>query len=112
MTLLAQGVLRELVAQRRLGDAQRLGCLGNVALRLLHGRLDEIGLDVVENVPQADTRLSALHLLPVLLEECRERAAPSLKREKADRAVREFVRAVMARARVNHEAVKAPAAPR
>jgi parvulin-like peptidyl-prolyl isomerase len=49
---------------------------------------------------------------PATLEECRERAAPALKREKADLAVREFVRAVMARARVNHEAVKTPAAAR
>ena len=46
------------------------------------------------------------------LDECRARVEPSLKRGKADRAVREFVQAVMARAKVNHEAVKAPAAGR
>lgn len=49
---------------------------------------------------------------PATLEECRARVEPSLKRGKADRAVREFVRSVMARAKVNHEAVKAPAAVR
>jgi parvulin-like peptidyl-prolyl isomerase len=49
---------------------------------------------------------------PATLDECRARVAPSLKRGKADRAVREFVRSVMARAKVNHEAVKAPAAVR
>jgi peptidyl-prolyl cis-trans isomerase C len=41
-------------------------------------------------------------------DECRAEAGPRLKREKADLAVREFVRAVRARAKVNHEAVKAP----
>jgi len=40
-------------------------------------------------------------------DECRAEAGPRVKREKADRAVREFVRAVRARAKVNHEAVKA-----
>jgi peptidyl-prolyl cis-trans isomerase C len=49
---------------------------------------------------------------PATVEECRGRAEPSLLRGKADRAVREFVRTVMARAKVNHEAVKAPAAVR
>jgi len=49
---------------------------------------------------------------PATLDECRARVEPSLKRGKADRAVREFVRSVMARAKVNHEAVKAPAAVR
>lgn len=49
---------------------------------------------------------------PATPEECAARVEPSLKRGKADRAVREFVRAVMARAKVNHEAVKAPAAVR
>lgn len=44
---------------------------------------------------------------PATLAECRQRVEPSLKRLKSDRAVREFVRAVMARAKVNHEAVKA-----
>jgi peptidyl-prolyl cis-trans isomerase C len=49
---------------------------------------------------------------PATLDECRARVEPSLKRGKADRAVREFVQAVLARAKVNHEAVKAPAAGR
>jgi parvulin-like peptidyl-prolyl cis-trans isomerase-like protein len=49
---------------------------------------------------------------PATPDECRARVEPSLKREKADRAVREFVRSIMARAKVNHEAVKAPAAGR
>lgn len=49
---------------------------------------------------------------PATMEECRARVEPSLKRGKADRAVREFVRTVMARAKVNHEAVKTPAAGR
>jgi peptidyl-prolyl cis-trans isomerase C len=49
---------------------------------------------------------------PATLDECRARVEPSLKRGKADRAVREFVRSVMARAKVNHEAVKAAAAVR
>ena len=49
---------------------------------------------------------------PATLDECRARVEPSLKRGKADRAVREFVRSVMARAKVNHEAAKAPAAVR
>ena len=49
---------------------------------------------------------------PATLDECRARVEPSLKRGKADRAVREFVRSLMARAKVNHEAVKAPAAGR
>jgi parvulin-like peptidyl-prolyl isomerase len=49
---------------------------------------------------------------PATVEECRTHAEPSLLRGKADRAVREFVRTVMARAKVNHEAVKAPAAAR
>jgi hypothetical protein len=49
---------------------------------------------------------------PATMDECRARVEPSLSRGKADRAVREFVRTVMARAKVNHEAVKAPAAAR
>jgi hypothetical protein len=49
---------------------------------------------------------------PATPEECQKRVEPSLKRGKADRAVREFVRSIMARAKVNHEAVKAPAAAR
>ena len=49
---------------------------------------------------------------PATPDECQARVEPSLKRGKADRAVREFVRSVMARAKVNHEAVKAPAAVR
>ncbi len=49
---------------------------------------------------------------PATPEQCQSRVEPSLKRGKADRAVREFVRTVMARAKVNHEAVKAPAAGR
>jgi hypothetical protein len=49
---------------------------------------------------------------PATAEDCRTKVEPSLKRGKADRAVREFVRSVMARAKVNHEAVKAPAAGR
>jgi len=49
---------------------------------------------------------------PATLDDCRSRVEPSLKRGKADRAVREFVRSIMARAKVNHEAVKAPAAVR
>jgi parvulin-like peptidyl-prolyl isomerase len=49
---------------------------------------------------------------PATLDDCRARVEPSLKRGKADQAVREFVRSVMARAKVNHEAVKAPAAVR
>jgi parvulin-like peptidyl-prolyl isomerase len=49
---------------------------------------------------------------PATMDECRARVEPSLSRGKADRAVREFVRTVMARAKVNHEAVKAPAAGR
>jgi PPIC-type PPIASE domain len=49
---------------------------------------------------------------PATAAECRARVEPSLKRGKADRAVREFVRSVLARAKVNHEAVKAPAAVR
>ena len=40
-------------------------------------------------------------------DECRAEAGPRLKRDKADLAVREFVRSVRARAKVNHEAVKA-----
>jgi peptidyl-prolyl cis-trans isomerase C len=49
---------------------------------------------------------------PATLEECRARAEPSLKRRKADRAVREYVASLMARAKVNHEAVKAAPPPR
>jgi peptidyl-prolyl cis-trans isomerase C len=49
---------------------------------------------------------------PATLEECRARAEPSLKRLKADRAVREYVASLMARAKVNHEAVKAAPPPR
>ena len=61
------------------------------------------------HVMRVEERLPAR---PATLEECRTRVEPSLKRGKADRAVREFVRSVMARAKVNHEAVKAPAAGR
>jgi len=42
------------------------------------------------------------------LPECREAARPALLRQKSDNGVREFVRSLMARARVNHEAVTGP----
>jgi peptidyl-prolyl cis-trans isomerase C len=45
-------------------------------------------------------------------DQCRAQAGPRLKRDKADRAVREFVRSVRARAKVNHEAVQAAAPAR
>lgn len=61
------------------------------------------------HVLRVDERLPARPATP---EDCRTHVEPSLKRGKADRAVREFVRTVMARAKVNHEAVKAPAAGR
>jgi peptidyl-prolyl cis-trans isomerase C len=41
------------------------------------------------------------------LDECRERIRAKLQRQRADRGVREFVRGLMARAKVNHEAAKA-----
>lgn len=41
------------------------------------------------------------------LDECRERIRAKLQRQQADRSVREFVRELMARAKVNHEAAKA-----
>jgi parvulin-like peptidyl-prolyl isomerase len=43
------------------------------------------------------------------LEECREEIAALLLREKRDRGVKEFVRELLARAKVNHEAALAPA---
>jgi len=42
------------------------------------------------------------------LEECRDRIRTELLRRKTDEAWRQFVRAVMARANVNHEIVEAP----
>ncbi len=61
------------------------------------------------HVLRVDERRPARSATP---EECRTRVEPQLLRGKADGAVREFVRTVMARAKVNHEAVKAPAAVR
>jgi peptidyl-prolyl cis-trans isomerase C len=44
---------------------------------------------------------------PLGLDECRERIRAKLQRQRADHGVREFVRGLMARAKVNHEAAKA-----
>ena len=109
-------------SQSRGPEASTGGLMGAFARGQLPAELEKaaFALGVGETSAIVETALGH-HVLRVdekrparaaTLEECRERAAPSLKREKADRAVREFVRAVMARARVNHEAVKAPAAAR
>jgi len=42
------------------------------------------------------------------LPECRQAARPELLRRKSDSGVREFVRGLLARAKVNHEALNAP----
>ena len=46
------------------------------------------------------------------LAECRERIRSDLRRRKSDAASRQFVRALMARAKVNHEAAAAAPGPR
>lgn len=80
------------------------------AFALAQGATSEIvATPLGHHVLRVDERRPAR---PATLDECRARVEPSLKRGKADRAVREFVRSVMARAKVNHEAVKAPAAVR
>ena len=80
------------------------------AFALAQGATSEIVVTLLgHHVLRVDERRPAR---PATLDDCRSRVEPSLKRGKADRAVREFVRSVMARAKVNHEAVKAPAAVR
>ena len=84
--------------------------LEEAAFGLAQGETSEIvATPLGHHVLRVDERRPAR---PATLDECRARVEPSLKRGKADRAVREFVRSVMARAKVNHEAVKAPAAVR
>lgn len=84
--------------------------LEKAAFDLAAGETSEIvATPLGHHVLRVDERRPARPATP---EECAERVEPSLKRGKADRAVREFVRTVMARAKVNHEAVKAPAAGR
>jgi peptidyl-prolyl cis-trans isomerase C len=46
------------------------------------------------------------------LEESRERIRAELRRRKSDEASRQFVRALMARAKVNHETLDSPPPPR
>jgi len=80
------------------------------AFALAQGATSEIvATPLGHHVLRVDERRPARPATP---DECRARVEPSLKRGKADRAVREFVRSVLARAKVNHEAVKAPAAVR
>ena len=84
--------------------------LEKAAFELAEGETSEIvATPLGHHVLRVDERLPARPATP---EQCSERVEPALKRGKADRAVREFVRTVMARAKVNHEAVKAPAAGR
>ena len=84
--------------------------LESAAFALAPGEPSEIVVTTLgQHVLRVDERRPAR---PATLDDCRARVEPSLKRGKADRAVREFVRSVMARAKVNHEAVKAPAAVR
>lgn len=84
--------------------------LENAAFGLAPGATSPIvATPLGHHVLRVDQRLPARPATP---EECRTRVEPSLKRGKADRAVREFVRTVLARAKVNHEAVKVPAAGR
>jgi parvulin-like peptidyl-prolyl isomerase len=106
-------------AQSRAPEASNGGLMGTFARGELPKELEaaSFGLEpgtpseivitpLGQHVLRVDERRPAR---PATLDECRAKVEPSLLRGKADRAVREFVRTVMARAKVNHEAVKAPA---
>ena len=104
-------------AQSRGPEASAGGLMGTFARGELPPELEKAAFALAEGEP-SEIVVTPLghHVLRVderrparvaTEDECRAEAGPGLKREKADRAVREFVRAVRARAKVNHEAVKA-----
>jgi PPIC-type PPIASE domain len=103
--------------QSRGPEASTGGLMGTFARGELPGELETAAFGLEPGAPseivvtplghhvlRVDERRPAR---PATLDDCRARVEPSLKRGKADRAVREFVQAIMARAKVNHEAVKA-----
>ena len=108
-------------AQSRAPEAGAGGLMGTFARGELPPDLEKAAFDLAPGVTSevVETPLGH-HVLRVderrparaaSDEECRSRAEPSLKRSKADRVVREYVKSVMAKAKVNHEAVKAAPVP-
>ena len=99
-------------------EASTGGMMGTFAKGELPAELDAVAFglaagetsDVVQSplgyhVLRVDERVPARE---AGLPECREAARPELLRRKSDNGVREFVRDLMARAKVNHEAVSGP----
>jgi parvulin-like peptidyl-prolyl isomerase len=97
-------------------EAQRGGAMGAFARGELPPELEAaaFGLSVGQVSGAVESPLG-FHILKLDgreparergFEECREEIRSRLAREKSDRAVREFVRGLMARAKVNHEAAQ------
>jgi peptidyl-prolyl cis-trans isomerase C len=102
----------------RAPEASTGGVMGTFAKGELPAELDAVAFglsagetsDVVQSplgfhVLRVEERVPAREAGP---SECREAARPELMRRKSDNGVREFVRGLMARAKVNHEAVSGP----
>jgi parvulin-like peptidyl-prolyl isomerase len=108
--------------QSRAPEAATGGLMGTFARGELPKEMEAAAFDLPVGQPSGIVetplghhvmRVEERHPARVATEEfCRAEAGPRLKREKADRAAREFVRSVRARAKVNHEAVQAAAPAR
>ena len=108
--------------QSRAPEAATGGLMGTFARGELPKELEAAAFDLAVGNPSGIVetplghhvmRVEDRHPARVATEDlCRAEAGPRLMREKADRAAREFVRSVRAKAKVNHEAVQAAAPAR
>lgn len=102
-------------------EASTGGMMGTFARGQLPADMEEAAFDLAAGALSEIVRTPlGYHVLKVesrrpardrTLEECRDEIRALLLREKSDRGVKEFVRELLARAKVNHEAALPPARP-